>query len=351
MDIFMEEKEAFVVPLQIAEFTQIDTIKHYPVTTNGICPGCTKQVADDKKIIINNIAWHSECMKCSVCNDLVTPIDCVWKKGILMHKKCFEDAFGERCAKCGEFVDTEIAVKAIGKSYHPQCFKCTKCGDGEKIKEKCINLYGHPYCLNCFQAMKNLFPICPKCKNPVLPTDEKREFFDLGKKYFAHVKCFTCSHCPKVPLPGDMVILDGEMICAQCLKDARQRICASCNKPVFGPRAELEGIVWHPEHFKCSKCGQQLQSNIAVLDHGTVKCRRCHMDQIEECRVCHSSAGVDLEACGGKFHTRCFNCRFCNKNLANDGFITVEGLPSCLTCFKQGTASGKIDKHRRIISV
>lgn len=56
----------------------------------------------------------------------------------------------EKCCECGETIKTRI-LRAAGKIYHPECFKCTNC--------KCI-LDGVPftqdsekraYCIACYQ--------------------------------------------------------------------------------------------------------------------------------------------------------------------------------------------------------
>jgi len=53
------------------------------------------------------------------------------------------------CAKCGKTVYFAEQVKAIGKTYHKPCLRCTECStslDSTRLTER----DGFPYCHRCY---------------------------------------------------------------------------------------------------------------------------------------------------------------------------------------------------------
>lgn len=78
------------------------------------------------------------------------------KKEIYCNKD-YEKLFAEKCYKCKRpIVPTEgsnVAAKlrALGQDYHPDCFKCEKCG--LILEDGCYPKNNRPYCLDCYEML------------------------------------------------------------------------------------------------------------------------------------------------------------------------------------------------------
>jgi len=91
-----------------------------------------------------------------------------------------------------------------------------------------------------------------------------------------HFKCVMCG----VGLAGSFFHPKGtDVACEKCIdKEARGHICAACRKPLKARRSiHALGMFWHPEHFKCSKCGMHLEGEGGFFEHaGDLYCQADH---------------------------------------------------------------------------
>jgi len=107
----------------------------------------------------NSAAFHTACFTCIVCNK-----DLSHDQFILDDQKqifCSEDYAKKkayRCTTCRKpIVPTEGQTKAprlraMGKDYHPDCFKCEDCGlvlDARQKGRECYPHKNHIFCLKC----------------------------------------------------------------------------------------------------------------------------------------------------------------------------------------------------------
>jgi hypothetical protein len=88
---------------------------------------------------------------------------------VLTRVQCFDTLMAPACANCGQPV-LDKAIRALGKTYHPEHFTCSGCGTdlaGKKYKED----EGEPFCLSCKElAKKRMAPesgICALCKQKI----------------------------------------------------------------------------------------------------------------------------------------------------------------------------------------
>ena len=340
----------FITRTKATKGTAFGDLNHYATAIKGLCPSCGKKVTQEDIPAIGTL-FHKECLICSACSQIIEKDDLISFNDLLLHKNCYKEIFCERCAVCHDYIDNDIAINALSKSYHPDCFSCAKCGDKESVKVNFMNIYGKPYCMKCFRDIKYLFPLCVTCNEPVLPHEDSISFFFQGQKYFTHSSCVECSICHQIPETKDISIYKGKITCKKCLKHLKTHICAECNEPIVGPFATLENIFWHPQHFKCSSCGEMLQSGVAVLDHGALFCRICHHKQIKTCPKCGiKDDDVTLFACDHRWHKKCFTCINCRKDLSESKYINMNGNPLCKDCYIRLHAQGKIDRWKRLIS-
>lgn len=104
---------------------------------------------------------------------------------------CYEKSL-EVCCECNKVIKTRI-LRAAGKTYHPECFKCTncKCGlDGVPFTQDSEN---RPFCIECYHELHS--PKCYKCKKPIAPLPGQKEAMRIiaMEKSFC-LACFVCSN-------------------------------------------------------------------------------------------------------------------------------------------------------------
>lgn len=95
------------------------------------------------------------------------------------------------CCACGRAING-TSTRAMGKVFHPQCFRCGHCrrpigtGNGQ-FREK----GGIPYCRSCYA--NHLAARCARCAEPILETVTTA----MDKTW--HKNCLTCTLC-RLPL-------------------------------------------------------------------------------------------------------------------------------------------------------
>jgi hypothetical protein len=131
--------------------------------------------------------WHPDCFRCAACGN---PIEGQYAEhdGKLYHPHCHQERFGLRCAACGSFIDGQY-VEYEGRPYHPDCHKqwfgkrCAVCG--EYIEGQYIQTFwGEAYCAR--HATE--YPECYVCQRPVC-----QRLTGGGKQYQdGRVVCMLC---------------------------------------------------------------------------------------------------------------------------------------------------------------
>ena len=110
------------------------------------------------------------------------------------------------------------------------------------------------------------------------------------------------------------------------------------------PARRLGECTWHLECLRCKVCGNdRIGHGEVFLDHeaGVVMCNDCHKATFLTCRGCKgtihggdSTAFVSQGSCAGTWHTRCFSCARCRREIdADEAFMVVNGGPCCSNCY------------------
>lgn len=158
-----------------------------------ICHKCKKDIDGyENACSAMGYYFHIECLCCLKCGkNLHGGEFIVMGTDDPYCHDCYENSL-EKCCECNEVIKTRI-LRAAGKTYHPECFKCVNCQcglDGVPFTQDSDN---RPFCISCYHELHS--PKCEKCKQPIAPQPGQKEamrIIALDKSFCK--PCFVCSN-------------------------------------------------------------------------------------------------------------------------------------------------------------
>ncbi|XP_016425109.1 LIM domain-containing protein 1-like [Sinocyclocheilus rhinocerous] len=96
--------------------------------------------------------------------------------------------FAEVCTSCGYLI-TDMVLQALGKSFHPDCFRCVICNEKLEGQPFSVDTQNKIYCVKDYHRI--LAQTCAICEQLILPTKGSNEIvrvMSMGKSY--HVACY-----------------------------------------------------------------------------------------------------------------------------------------------------------------
>ncbi|RKP09832.1 hypothetical protein THASP1DRAFT_13729 [Thamnocephalis sphaerospora] len=157
------------------------------------------------------------------------------------------------CRRCRKLIEDGQLVRALGGSYHMDCFRCLDCG--EIVASKFFPFTDdegneHPSCEHDYFRRLNL--ICDSCKGPLRGS----YITALGRKF--HMDHFSCSACNTIFGPQDSYYEhDGRVYCHYHYSIRFAGKCAGCRYAIMKQFVEIskQGADehWHPECYMINK--------------------------------------------------------------------------------------------------
>ncbi|KAF9107583.1 hypothetical protein BGX29_005942 [Mortierella sp. GBA35] len=158
----------------------------------------------------------------------------------------------QKCGKC-ELQMKGSFVRALGSTYHLDCFKCLDCGDIVASKFFPITEPDgtqYPLCERDYFRRLNL--VCQSCGGAL------RGSYITALDFKYHIEHFTCSVCPTVFGPQDSYYEhDGMVYCHYHYSLCYAAKCAGCRTAILKQFVEInrnsQDEHWHPECYMIHK--------------------------------------------------------------------------------------------------
>ncbi|XP_057684062.1 LIM domain-containing protein 1 [Corythoichthys intestinalis] len=161
----------------------------------GQCAKCSKEVyGGGKACRAMGQIFHQSCFTCCVCSKNLQGKPFYTVTGSIY---CEEDFYfsgvhpsPEMCYSCDQLI-TDMVLQALGKSYHPACFRCAVCRQSLQDLPFTVGTDNKVYCIKDYHKVQA--PCCATCNKPILPTEgctESIRVVSFNKNY--HAECFGC---------------------------------------------------------------------------------------------------------------------------------------------------------------
>ncbi|XP_010879643.1 paxillin isoform X1 [Esox lucius] len=146
-----------------------------------------------------------------------------------------------------------------------------------------------------------------------------------------HPEHFVCTHCQEEIGSRNFFERDGAPYCEKDYHNLFSPRCSYCNGPILDKVVTALDRNWHPEHFFCAQCGAFFGPEGFHEKDGKAYCRKDYFDMFAP--KCGGCARAILEnyisALNSLWHPECFVCRECFTPFVNGSFFEHEGQPYC----------------------
>ncbi|XP_014679409.1 PREDICTED: LOW QUALITY PROTEIN: paxillin-like [Priapulus caudatus] len=106
--------------------------------------------------------------------------------------------------------------------------------------------------------------------------------------------------------------------------------CAACGKPIVGQMVTALARTWHPEHFTCDHCKQELgNKNFFERDNKPYCEEDYHNLFSPKCAYCSKPILDMVTALARTWHPEHFTCDHCKQELGNKNFFERDNKPYC----------------------
>ncbi|KPJ11303.1 PDZ and LIM domain protein Zasp [Papilio machaon] len=125
----------------------------------------------------------------------------------------------------------------------------------------------------------------------------------------------------------------GQLYCEFCFEQYIAPACDKCHAKIKGDCLNAIGKHFHPECFNCVYCGKLFGNNPFFLEDGLPYCEADWNELFTtKCFACGFPVEAGdrwVEALNNNYHSQCFNCTVCKKNLEGQSFFARAGRPYC----------------------
>ncbi|XP_039293816.1 PDZ and LIM domain protein Zasp isoform X5 [Nilaparvata lugens] len=183
--------------------------------------------------------------------------------------------------------------------------------------------------LNAGVAPGARIPLCGSCNSQI-----RGPFITaLGKIWCP--EHFVCANvqCKRPLQDVGFVEESSGLYCEFCFEQFLAPACNKCNKKIKGDCLNAIGKHFHPECFCCAYCGKLFGNSPFFLEDALPYCENDWNELFTtKCFSCGFPIEAGdrwVEALANNYHSQCFNCTMCKKNLEGQSFFAKGGRPFC----------------------
>ncbi|XP_066459755.1 paxillin isoform X6 [Eleutherodactylus coqui] len=146
-----------------------------------------------------------------------------------------------------------------------------------------------------------------------------------------HPEHFVCTHCQEEIGSRNFFERDGQPYCEKDYHNLFSPRCFYCNGPILDKVVTALDRTWHPEHFFCAQCGAFFGPEGFHERDGKAYCRKDYFDMFApKCGGCTQAILENyISALNTLWHPECFVCRECFTPFVNGSFFEHDGQPYC----------------------
>ncbi|KAM4014937.1 filamin-binding LIM protein 1 isoform 4-T5 [Anomaloglossus baeobatrachus] len=185
--------------------------------SSDICAFCHKSIPPSTATIeAMKKQYHATCFTCRKCHRLLAGQMYYQKDGQPICEHCYKETL-EKCGKCQSLILQHI-VRALGSSYHPECFTCVVCSRTIADESFAVDEYNHVHCAEDYY--RKYSPLCTSCQEPIIAKNgqDSYKIECLGHNY--HEDCYRCEKCRVLlslePTESGCFPLKGRILCKSC---------------------------------------------------------------------------------------------------------------------------------------
>ncbi|XP_014239745.1 PDZ and LIM domain protein Zasp isoform X4 [Cimex lectularius] len=174
-------------------------------------------------------------------------------------------------------------------------------------------------------------PLCGHCNGQI-----RGPFITALGKIWCPDHFMCCNAKCKRPLQdiGFVEEPDG-LYCEYCFEQYLAPTCDKCHTKIKGDCLNAIGKHFHPQCFSCSYCDKLFGNDLFFLEDNLPYCENDWNELFTtKCIACGFPIEAGdrwVEALKNNYHSKCFNCSLCKKNLEGQSFIAKGGRPYCKT--------------------
>uniref|UniRef100_A0A3Q3AT12 Paxillin n=1 Tax=Kryptolebias marmoratus TaxID=37003 RepID=A0A3Q3AT12_KRYMA len=146
-----------------------------------------------------------------------------------------------------------------------------------------------------------------------------------------HPEHFVCTHCQDEIGSRNFFEREGQPYCEKDYHNLFSPRCYYCNGPILDKVVTALDRTWHPEHFFCAQCGSFFGPEGFHEKDGKAYCRKDYFDMFApKCGGCYRAILENyISALNNLWHPECFVCRECFTPFVNGSFFEHDGQPFC----------------------
>lgn len=114
------------------------------------CDSCSKPIYDDSYIEYKGQSLHPACFRCHSCGETLGETSYMEHDNQPYCIPCHMNEFAQMCAVCGRSLDPGLSTRKYEDQYfHPECFRCFRCGRVILTKNFSVNQEKQRLCNLC----------------------------------------------------------------------------------------------------------------------------------------------------------------------------------------------------------